>query len=183
MTLDICFNWPSLYSATRFHCFKPGSAVSHTSRPPNWRCLSATETSNPRRASVSAASSPAGPPPTTSTRPELSFVTISGCQPRRHSSPAVGFCVHRTHTPSCQEEMHRLHPMHSRISASLPSSIFFGRNGSAIEGRAAPIRSSTPRLICPTMVSGEVKRPTPTTGLFVMLLTKSITGSWLPSGV
>ena len=37
-----------------------------------------------------------------------------------------------------------LQPMHSRISSSRPSSIFFGRNGSAIDGRAAPIMSSTP---------------------------------------
>ena len=32
------------------------------------------------------------------------------------------------------------------------------------------------------MVSGEVKRPTPTTGCAVSFLTKSMTGSWLPSG-
>ncbi len=37
-----------------------------------------------------------------------------------------------------------------------PSSIFLGRNGSAIEGRAAPIRSTTPRRIAATMASGEV---------------------------
>jgi hypothetical protein len=63
-----------------------------------------------------------------------------------------------------------------------PSLILFGRNGSAIEGRAPPIKSSTPRLICETMTSGEVKRPTPTTGFFVTRLTKSMIGSWLPSG-
>ena len=62
-----------------------------------------------------------------------------------------------------------------------PSSIFFGRNGSAIEGRAQPIMSSTPRLSCDTMVSGEVKRPTPTTGLLVVCLTKSMNGSCAPS--
>ena len=32
-----------------------------------------------------------------------------------------------------------LQPIHSRISSIRPSSIFFGKNGSAIEGRAAPI--------------------------------------------
>ena len=41
-----------------------------------------------------------------------------------------------------------LQPMHSRMSSSRPSSIFCGRKGSAIEGRAAPIRSSTPRRTC-----------------------------------
>ena len=76
-----------------------------------------------------------------------------------------------------------LHPMHSRISSSRPSSIFFGRNGSAIDGRAPPIRSSTPRLTIDTIVSGEVNRPTPTTGLSVTVFRKSTTFSWLPSGV
>jgi len=74
-----------------------------------------------------------------------------------------------------------LQPMHSRISALCPASILAGRNGSAIEGRAAPIRSRTPRRIWPAIVSGEVKRPTPTTGRSVTVLTKSITASWLPS--
>ena len=36
-------------------------------------------------------------------------------------------------------------------------------------------------MICDTIVSGEVNRPTPTTGRDVSRLTKSITGSWLPS--
>ena len=60
-----------------------------------------------------------------------------------------------------------LQPMHSRISSTRPSSIFLGRNGSAIEGRAQPIKSSKPVLICLTITSGLVKRPTPTTGLSV----------------
>ncbi len=45
-----------------------------------------------------------------------------------------------------------------------PSAILFGRNGSAIEGRAQPMKSSTPWRTMRTIVSGEVKRPTPTTG-------------------
>ncbi len=40
-------------------------------------------------------------------------------------------------------------------------------NGSAIEGRAQPMKSSTPWRIIRTMTSGLVKRPTPTTGLAV----------------
>src|SRR6185437_1864882 len=78
-------------------------------------------------------------------------------------------------------ETQMLHPMHSRMSSLRPSSIFLGRNGSAIDGRAQPIMSSTPRLICDTMVSGEVKRPTPTTGLLVVFFTKSMNGSRAPS--
>src|ERR671936_604717 len=54
--------------------------------------------------------------------------------------------------------MQTLQPMHSRMSSSRPSSIFRGRNGSAIDGRAAPIISRMPRRICDTMASGEVNR-------------------------
>ena len=67
-----------------------------------------------------------------------------------------------------------LQPIHSRMSSIRPSSIFFGRYGSAMEGRAAPMKSRTPRLIWLTMVSGEVNRPTPTTGFDVSVLTKSM---------
>ena len=63
-----------------------------------------------------------------------------------------------------------LQPIHSRISSNLPSSIFFGRKGSAIDGRAAPIKSTIPSLICANIVSGDVKRPTVTTGLDVSFL-------------
>ena len=168
---------------TRCQALRPGSRASKLSRPPNCPPASAMATSKPRRANVSPASSPAGPPPTTSARPAASRRKISGCQPRRYSSPAVGFWVQRTHTPSCQLAMHMLQPMHSRISSLRPSAILRGRNGSAIDGRAAPMKSRMPRRTCDTMVSGEVKRPTPTTGLLVIPLTKSTTGSWLASGV
>ena len=42
-------------------------------------------------------------------------------------------------------------------------------NAFVIEGRAAPTKSSTPRRICDSMVSGLVNRPTLTTGLPVTL--------------
>ncbi len=67
-----------------------------------------------------------------------------------------------------------MQPMHSRISSTRPSSIFLGRKGSAIDGRAAPIMSRTPRLIWLTIVSGEVNQPTPATGLLVVFFTKLI---------
>ena len=68
----------------------------------------------------------------------------------------VGFCVQRIGTHSLSAATQMLQPMHSRISSSRPSSIFFGRKGSAIDGRAAPIRSITPRRIAETIASGEV---------------------------
>ena len=70
-----------------------------------------------------------------------------------------------------------LQPMHSRMSSARPASILAGKNGSAIDGRAAPMKSRTPRLICDTIASGEVNRPTPTTGLFVTRLTNAVYGS------
>ena len=71
--------------------------------------------------------------------------------------------------PISQREMHWLQPMHSRMSSKRPSSILFGRNGSEIDGRAAPMMSNCPELMMATMVSGFVIRPTPTTGLLVWL--------------
>ncbi len=86
----------------------------------------------------------------------------------------AGFWVQRIGEDVRSPEMQMLQPMHSRMSSDRPSAILFGRKGSAIEGRAAPIRSSTPRAIWETMVSGEVKRPTPTTGFVVSRLTKAV---------
>jgi hypothetical protein len=58
---------------------------------------------------------------------------------------------------------------------SRPASILRGKNGSAIEGRAAPIKSWAPEAIWLNMVSGEVKRPTLTTGLLVSALRRATT--------
>ena len=85
---------------------------------------------------------------------------------------AVTVFEQRSATASLFAARQMLQPIHSRISSARPSRIFSGKNGSAIEGRAAPMKSCTPRLICATMVSGEVNRPTETTGLLVRLFTK-----------
>src|SRR5215510_10372564 len=99
---------------------------------------------------------------------------ISGCQPRRHSSPMVGFWVQRIGTKRVSPVTQMLQPIHSRISSIRPSLILVGKNGSAIEGLAAPIRSITPRWIAETIESGDVYRPTPTTGLVVNFFTNEI---------
>ena len=75
-----------------------------------------------------------------------------------------------------------LQPMHSRMSSSRPSSIFFGRNGSEIEGRQVAMMSSLPELIASTIASGFVKRPTPTTGFFETDFTAACHGSTRPCG-
>jgi hypothetical protein len=133
----------------------------------------------PRLASVIAASMPAGPAPTTST--SLSAFAagsnFSGCQPRRYSSPAHAFCVQmRGGPPISQREMQTLQPMHSRMSSSRPSSIFCGRNGSAIDGRQVAMMSSAPPLIASTIASGLVKRPTPSTGFVTTSLIRFCQG-------
>ncbi len=101
---------------------------------------------------------------------------FSGCQPLRHSSMNDGFCVQREIDMVMSPVTQILQPIHSRMSSNRPSLILFGRNGSAIDGRAAPIKSSVPEVICLTMASGDVNRPTPTMGLSVsafMPLTRS----------
>ena len=85
----------------------------------------------------------------------------------------VGFCVQRIGMPRLSEATQMLQPMHSRISSMRPSRILLGRNGSAIEGRAAPIRSTIPLRTIDSIRSGEVSRPTPTTGLPVTCLTNA----------
>ena len=159
-------------SRTRLQVASPGKVLSRLIRPPACRSAKATETSSPRRPKLSAASSPAGPAPTTSTFSGAWGAIRSGCQPLRHSSPIVGFCVQRRLTPSLLAARQMLQPIHSRISSARPSRILAGRKGSAIEGRAAPMKSWIPPLIWATIRSGEVKRPTDTTGLPVSPLTK-----------
>ena len=78
-------------------------------------------------------------------------------------------------------EMQTLQPMHSRISSTRPSSILRGRNGSAIEGRAAPIRSHTPLRTISAIRSGSVSRLTPTIGLAVASRTRAVLSSCQPS--
>ena len=139
----------------------------------------------PRLPRTIAHSIPAGPAPTTST--SLSAFSagsnFSGCQPRRYSSPAVAFCVQISGGPPIsQREMQMLQPMHSRMSSSRPSSIFFGRNGSEIDGRQVAMMSSWPPLIASTIRSGFVKRPTPSTGFFETFFTASCQGSIRPCG-
>ena len=63
--------------------------------------------------------------------------------------------------------MQTFEPVHSRISSVRPSWIFCGRNGSAIDGRAAPTRSHTPLRTIEAIRSGLVSRPTPTIGFAV----------------
>ena len=90
-----------------------------------------------------------------------------GCQPRRYSSPVVAFCVHAMWSATRARMMQTLQPMHSRMSSRRPSAILRGRNGSAIAGRAAPIRSSVPAAPPRPSAPGSVRRPTPTIGFAV----------------
>ena len=72
--------------------------------------------------------------------------------------------------PISHRETQTLQPMHSRMSSRRPSSILRGRNGSEIDGRAAPMMSHCPELMASSITSGSVKRPTLTHGLSVCCL-------------
>jgi len=68
----------------------------------------------------------------------------------------VAFWVQFSNPHWLNFETHWLQPMHSRMSSGRPCSIFFGRNGSAIDGRAAPMMSATPSRRTFTISSGLV---------------------------
>ena len=93
------------------------------------------------------------------------LLNFSGCQPRRYSSPIVTFCVHMIWPPCWNFETQILQPMHSRMSSSGLRRSSWEGTGSAIDGRAAPMMSSTPARSSATMSSGLVSRPLPTTGM------------------
>src|SRR5437868_1566670 len=59
--------------------------------------------------------------------------------------------------------MQTLQPMHSRISSSRPSSIFLGRNGSAIDGRAARVdrEARRDRALVADRLADELQRLEP----------------------
>lgn len=63
--------------------------------------------------------------------------------------------------------MQTFEPVHSRISSVRPSAIFCGKKGSAIDGRAAPMRSNLPDRMVDAIRSGSVIRATPTIGFAV----------------
>ena len=68
----------------------------------------------------------------------------------------VGFWVQRIGDIVKSPDTQILQPMHSRISSSRPSATFRGRKGSEIEGRAQPIRSTSPFRMTAAILSGEV---------------------------
>ena len=89
----------------------------------------------------------------------------SGCQPRRYSSPAVAFCVQ----PMWPFESPLRCTGCTRCTRGSrpggPPRSSRGRNGSAIDGRAAPMMSQTPERTISAIWSAFVSRPTPTIGL------------------
>ena len=78
----------------------------------------------------------------------------------------------------CTRARQMLQPMHSRMSAYRPASIFAGRYGSAIEGRAPPMMSQTPERTISAIASGSVRRPTPTIGFAVASRTRPDSAVW-----
>ena len=85
----------------------------------------------------------------------------SGCQSRRHSSPAVGFWVQRRLTPRKWLETQMLQPMHSRMSSMRPSSILRGRNGIRDRGtgRSDHVEHAAADERCHGVRRGEAAHP------------------------
>ncbi len=109
---------PRRQSTTRRHAASPGRRASRATRPPTSGRASSSWTWCPRWPRARAASNPAGPAPITMTGAGLRRTGMrSGCQPRRHSSPMVGFWVHRIGSPLGSVDTQMLQPMHSRIDA------------------------------------------------------------------
>ena len=179
-TLAIRSSWSTRQSRTRAQAASPGSRLSQRTRPPSFARRLGQLHLVAAPPEHSAASSPAGPAPTTSTV-RFRFLAArmrSGCQPRRHSSPIVGFCVQRIGDMVKSPDTQMLQPMHSRMSSMRPSSIFFGQERVGDRGPrgADQVEDAAPTMR--TIVSGEVKRPTPTTGLVVSCLMPLIYCSW-----
>ena len=110
----------------------------------------------PRRSRACRAPAPPPARPGRRRRPAPSLSVVfgrirSGCQPRRHSSPMVGFWVQRIGVMVKSPETQMLQPMHSRMSSSGPP-----RSSSAGTGRrstAAPRRSCRARPRAPSAPS------------------------------
>ncbi len=115
-----------------------------------------------RSFSTSAASIPAGPPPTTTTFLPSPF--FRGVEYSR-SLPATGLTAHFTrcnlHISSKQVKQ----PMHKRISSLRPSNDFLHHSGSARWPRATPIRSHTPSCNNCSPISGSLMLQTEMTGM------------------
>ena len=176
-------SWMVRQFKIRPHSPRPGSCGIQRVMPPISGSASTRWTRpKPRLPSTIAHSIPAGPAPTTSTsRSRFSAGSKrSGCQPRRNSSPAVAFWVQPMLPPGSAFGMQILQPMHSRISSRRPSSTFSGRNGSAIDGRAAPITSQAPLATISAIRSGSVMRETPTIGFAVASRTRPVHSSCQP---
>ena len=134
---------------TRCQALRPGSRASKLSRPPNVRPPRRWQPRSRAAPSVSRALEPRRPaaddqrPARRVAAQDLRDASRGGIPRRPWGSGCSGPA--RRHA-SCA--MHMLQPMHSRISSLRPSAILRGRNGSAIDGRAAPMKSRMPRRIC-----------------------------------
>ena len=98
----------------------------------------------------------------------------SGCQPLRHSSPMVGFCVQRIGVMRevAGDADVAADAFADVLEPALLDLLRQERIGDRGPRRADQVEDA--RADLRTMVSGEVKRPTPTTGLVVSCLTPAM---------
>ena len=111
------------------------------SRPPSRFDASKSVTSCPRRAAMSAASHPAGPPPMTA-----SFFGVSGFGAAMRSAlcsmPQTGLTEQTVFHFSGPGMWHLLQRRHGTTSSARPSYALTPHSGSAMNARAAPMKSA-----------------------------------------
>ena len=145
-----------------------GGIAARLAVPPSLSCASNKIVSNPRLASVRAASMPAGPPPMTATLRPVPFLT-SFSSPYSNSRPRTGLTVHPRGSPSLRILKHSMHPRHLRIRMSLPAFAFLPQLGSAKWPRAMPTKSTAPFSSIFSAKAGCLTLQTAMTGIFTAL--------------
>lgn len=131
------------------------------SRPPVRGAASKTRTVCPRRAAISAALSPAGPAPTTTT----SFGVSAGVTASSYSRNASGLCTQLiSEYPASLRLLHTSAPTHGRTRWASPRVSLATISGSAMCARVIATMSHAPVWIRLSAMPTDAMRPTPING-------------------
>ena len=141
---------------------RPGVRRIRLTCPPSASSRSSSVTEWPRRASVTAAFIPAGPPPATTQRAGSSAATSGRSRPSR---PAAGLTVQLIGRPLNTRPMQPWLPrMQWTTSSSRPSCTLFANSGSAIWARVIATMSALPEARISSASAGSLIPPTVNTG-------------------
>ena len=122
---------------------------------------------------------PAGPAPTTTTRPAWRARGTGG----RRSRPTSGLTAHEIASPNWSIPAHAWTvEMQGRIVSARPAAALATQSGSAIRARPRATASQSPRRRAASAASGRTIRPTPTTGIATARRTRAAAPRKIPSG-